>query len=99
LWALMFILLVSLRALARAVAGAVRTPERCLVLGGDTDAELLQKQFELGPSIRAIVVGVMPSLVIGTHPKRLTLPEGIGEVLDDEAVDRVIIARPPGALE
>jgi exopolysaccharide biosynthesis polyprenyl glycosylphosphotransferase len=99
LWALMFILLVSLRALARALAGVARSPERCLVLGGATDAELLQKQFELGPSIRAIVVGVMPSLVIGKHPNRLKLPDGIGEVISEEEVDRVIIARPPGALE
>jgi exopolysaccharide biosynthesis polyprenyl glycosylphosphotransferase len=77
----------------------MQTPERCLVLGDGADAELLQKQFELGPSIRAIVVGVMPSLVIAKHPNRLKLPDGIGEVLNEEEVDRVIIARPPGALE
>jgi exopolysaccharide biosynthesis polyprenyl glycosylphosphotransferase len=99
LWLVTFVLLVSLRAVARALASAAATPERCLVLGGTADADLLRKQFELGPSIRADVVGVMPSLVGSPRPGRLRLPDGIGEVLVEEDVHRVIIARPPGALE
>jgi exopolysaccharide biosynthesis polyprenyl glycosylphosphotransferase len=97
LWALMFVGLVSLRALARALAGVTAAPQRCLVLGRRSDAELLRQQFGLGSAVRAIVVGVMPALMSADH--RLQLPPGIGEVLEERGVDRVIIARPPGALE
>jgi exopolysaccharide biosynthesis polyprenyl glycosylphosphotransferase len=99
LWALTFVLVVALRAGARAVATASQPPERCLVLGDSADAELLTSQIELSPSVRAEVVGVLPALTTEGEGSGLKLPPQVGRALAEHQVDRVVISRPPGALE
>src|SRR5436190_20669632 len=116
MWGLLFASLVSLRALARAVGGAITPPERCLVLGDRADADLLEAQFELAPFVRARVVGFVPVPAAGDLVAEangngvggvgsngtgggVRLPPRMGQILVEEEIDRVIIARPPGALE
>src|SRR5436190_4372485 len=70
MWGLLFASLVSLRALARAVGGAITPPERCLVLGDRADADLLEGQFELAPFVRARVVGFVPLRRATSSPRR-----------------------------
>jgi exopolysaccharide biosynthesis polyprenyl glycosylphosphotransferase len=99
LWAVLFVFLVGLRASARAITTAKQAPERCLVLGSPEDAELIANQIEISPSVRAEIVGVLPPLTGGRTGDRVELPARLGEVLVADRVDRVILARPPGALE
>lgn len=99
LWSLTGVLLVSLRAVARALSTGAQPPERCLVLGRAEDADLLREQIAIAPSVHATIVDVLPPLTFPGEAERVTLPARIGEILVSERVDRVIVARPPGALE
>ncbi len=96
LWVLLVFLLASLRGLARALSGRVQAPERCLVLGDDADGDFLRNQFELNSSIRAFVVGVLPAPALEAGPDSSELPAELPQLLLENAVDRVIIARPQG---
>lgn len=98
LWAILLTLLASLRALVRATVPAVLPPERCLLIGEESDAEMLRTHLKLARSVRAEVVGLAP-LSSADSRDHLRLPPQIDRIVVDWAVDRVIVARPPGALE
>ena len=97
LWIALGLSLVTFRSAARGLTAAAQPDERCLVIGEPADAELLERQFALAGSVRAEVIGSIPSGV-GTGG-RIELPDDIGRTIITLGVDRVVIATPRGALE
>ena len=98
LWGVLTVMLLSLRTVARGLAALAQPPERCLVVGDPADAQFLREQIELSPAIRAVLVRTVTPLRNGSDVPQL-LPDNIGDILLEERIDRVIVARPPGALE
>jgi exopolysaccharide biosynthesis polyprenyl glycosylphosphotransferase len=96
LWAFLGLFLVAFRSAARGLTAAAQPDERCLVIGDHADAELLKRQIALAPSVRAEVLGSIPS---AGATGRIELPHDIGETIITLGIDRVVISRPRGALE
>jgi exopolysaccharide biosynthesis polyprenyl glycosylphosphotransferase len=96
LWALLALFLVSFRSAARGLTAAAQPDERCLVIGDPADAQVLERQIALSGSVRAEVIGSIGGI---GEEGRIELPEDLGETIIGLEVDRVVIARPRGALE
>jgi exopolysaccharide biosynthesis polyprenyl glycosylphosphotransferase len=94
-WALLFASMLATRALARYVARAVSVEERCLVLGDSETAGWIARRFDEMPGLKARVVGRVP--LEPELPSSNGLPvlgdvATLGSVLDEERVERAIIA-------
>jgi exopolysaccharide biosynthesis polyprenyl glycosylphosphotransferase len=112
LWVLLLGSMILSRAIVRRIVVAVSEPERCLVLGSAQDCEDLERTFDRGHSINAVMVGRVP---LGEEPPAngnggngngghgAAKPLGaFGELTDlliSERVDRVIIAAPGSPTE
>ena len=59
-WALLFACMVTTRALARRVAGALSGEERCVVLGDPDAADRITRRFDEVPGLKACVVAQVP---------------------------------------
>ncbi|MGZ5320623.1 MAG: sugar transferase [Solirubrobacterales bacterium] len=59
-WALFFASMVTTRALARKLAGALSGEERCLVLGDAATADWIARRFDEAPGLKARVVARAP---------------------------------------
>jgi exopolysaccharide biosynthesis polyprenyl glycosylphosphotransferase len=100
LWLLLFVLMLTGRALARLVVCRLTRPESCLVLGDAETAAALRRKFEVSFSLNATVVGRVPLTVEGRRFARRVGREvpvlGQFETLDEtlvlHGIDRVIIA-------
>jgi len=99
-WILLFVAMVVLRALARAIVTRVTSVERCLLIGAPEVAELLQHQFELTHAVRARIVGVVPPMG-GSNGNGADgkLPAELGPTLAEREVDRVIVGTEPGGQD
>jgi exopolysaccharide biosynthesis polyprenyl glycosylphosphotransferase len=98
LWGTLFIALMVCRVAARALVHRVTAPERCLVVGDRASAEWLQHKFDAAHSVRGTIIGHVP--LRGRSRSTHELPvlgdvEGIGMVLAQHEVDRVVMA--PGS--
>src|SRR5690349_6098600 len=60
LWLLLFVCLMSFRALARAAIHRLASPERVLVIGGASAARKLEEKFERSFTVNAVIVGRVP---------------------------------------
>ncbi len=59
-WALLFVSMITIRALARNVARRVSGEERCLILGDAETAEWITRRFREAPGLKARVIGRAP---------------------------------------
>jgi exopolysaccharide biosynthesis polyprenyl glycosylphosphotransferase len=102
-WALLFVLLVCFRAIARWGGARLAPVERCLLVGDPSRAEELREKFAVSRhSVKAELVGFLPSR---THTNGDTdhagvLPE-LGSILaaDQTEIDRVILTTGPGGAD
>lgn len=99
-WALLFVLMIGGRALARYCAGRLTPVERCLLVGDPKVAEELRGKLAVGQLVNAELVGVVPpnGHPNGASPGSELLPE-LGPTLLSKEVDRVIIAADPDGVD
>ena len=92
-WALLFVLLLCLRALARTLAGRLAPVERCLLVGDESAAEYVKEKLRISPAVKAELVGVVPRADSADGASgRVELPHELGPVLVEHGIDRVILA-------
>ncbi len=95
LWVLLFVLLLSARALARQVVRSFSPPERCLVVGDAESAERLAHRLNVASGLKATIVGLLP--VGGDQvPPLSNVPvlgdlEDLGWVVERHRVHRVVL--------
>ena len=100
---LSFLLLTGCRIIGRAVATALSSPERCIVVGDAENAAHIANKLDMSPGVKASVVG---RVALHTedepgpgHPLcadgSLRDPEDLARVIIQHRVERVIIA--PGS--
>ncbi len=99
LWALLFASLTMTRIAVRWFLARSGRTERCLVLGDASAASRLSRSFELTGSVRAEVVGRLPLEQRGSDPDSSAALAPIEEVLNQERIDRVVIASRRGDSE
>jgi lipopolysaccharide/colanic/teichoic acid biosynthesis glycosyltransferase len=92
LWGLLFLSLVSARIGLRWLLARFGRVERCLVLGDAAAASRLSRSFAVTGSVRAEVVGRLPLEHRDAEPEGGPALEPIEEVLEQEQIDRVVIA-------
>ena len=87
-WGTLFLLLISLRSLARSVANAFAPVERCLFIGDPRSAAHLRSKLELSPAVKARLVGVVEPLTSreGDH-----VPPDLGPIVSGREIERVIL--------
>jgi exopolysaccharide biosynthesis polyprenyl glycosylphosphotransferase len=103
LWGLLLVFMLLARAVARMVARARGSAERCLVIGDQLSAERLGRKLESTVSSNAVVVGrVALETDWGAAPRptdqdvpTLGQTDELGLILAEHRIDRAIIA--PGA--
>ena len=104
LWALLFVLTLTFRAVARRVANRIAPPERCLLIGGHASAKALENAIaESGAA--AELIGRVDLATNGNGnghgnghgPAGPLTREAIVEVVALHDIDRVIVA--PGQIE
>ena len=91
-WIVLFVLLVCLRTLARMVARGYSPVERCLLLGESSEAHYLAEKLSLTPTTKAELVGSMPLSATTGDLDEPGLHEGLGPILSEHEIDRVIVA-------
>jgi exopolysaccharide biosynthesis polyprenyl glycosylphosphotransferase len=96
-WALLFVLLVCLRSLARWIATRMLPPERCLLVGDPVRAAAFREKLSLTPSIRAELVGFVPTQVGSAEDAggESAAFADLEPLLVSKSIDRVVLA-PPG---
>jgi len=101
-WLILFMLMVSLRALARLLASRIAPPERCLLVGDPKAAEKLREKLALTHSASAELVGVVSTEGsrtttngAGNHASRTDIDPKLGPILATQDIDRVIITTGP----
>jgi exopolysaccharide biosynthesis polyprenyl glycosylphosphotransferase len=100
IWALLLLLLVIGRSLARFLARRVTPPERCLVLGDYEAAELFRSKLQLNASVGARFVGWVPLEIEpggGGSPPAPLIPPELPRLLVAHEIDRVVVA--PGRVD
>ena len=95
LWILLFVLLLSARALARRVVRSLSPPERCLVVGDAESAERIAQRLSAASGVNATIVGLLP---VGGEPVPpvsqvpvLGDLEDLGWVVEKHRVHRVVL--------
>jgi lipopolysaccharide/colanic/teichoic acid biosynthesis glycosyltransferase len=99
LWGLLFLSLTMTRVAVRWYLAHGGRTERCLVLGDASAASRLSRSFEVTGSVRAEVVGRLPLEQRGSDPDSSAALAPIEEVLNQERIDRVVIASRRGDSE
>ena len=94
MWLSLFLLLVCLRAFARATASRLTPVERCLLVGDASTATYLQAKLMISPTVTAELVGVVPP-VIGLPEDPPEPPPDLGAIVDEHGIERVILAAGP----
>jgi exopolysaccharide biosynthesis polyprenyl glycosylphosphotransferase len=97
MWGSLFVAFLVARTAARRIARMFTPPERCLVVGSITTAEMLRRKFALDASTDATIVGCLP---LGGSGDREPLV-ALAPTVDELDVHRVIVAPQqddPGAL-
>jgi len=94
LWVLIVLLTLGGRASARAIAGAVTHPERCLVVGDPAAMRTISRKLEEAQGVHATLVASLPYAFEREHAAELRVLEHTVRELD---VDRVILA--PGTAD
>jgi exopolysaccharide biosynthesis polyprenyl glycosylphosphotransferase len=96
LWALLFGAMLLSRAVARRIARALAVEERCLLLGGQAAAEAVGRKLAESPSVNARVVARLSLGDSGRIRNDGSAPDAwraaLPEIVEREAIDRVIIA-------
>jgi exopolysaccharide biosynthesis polyprenyl glycosylphosphotransferase len=98
MWALLFVLLLALRSLARWTARRVVPTERCLFVGDTQSAEHFRDKLAASPSVKAELVGWIPADRGGTDARgngRVPLPERVRALVAERDVHRVVLG--PGS--
>ncbi|HEY8001672.1 MAG TPA: sugar transferase [Solirubrobacterales bacterium] len=90
-WILLFVLLICLRTLARTLARGIVPAERCLLLGDPEEARYLGEKLILSPATKAALVGSFALSEAAGETDGAGLHPGLGPVLEEHAIDRVII--------
>jgi exopolysaccharide biosynthesis polyprenyl glycosylphosphotransferase len=98
-WGILVLLLVVLRAMARAVARTSSAPERCLFVGDATSAEEFREKLATSQSVSADLVGWIPVTNVDDTDGRLPLLERIRMLSADREVERVVLGPGPGDSE
>jgi exopolysaccharide biosynthesis polyprenyl glycosylphosphotransferase len=91
-WVLVFVLMICFRALARMLAGGVTTPERCVLVGDPGRAEELRRRLSLTPSVRAELVGIVPTGTPNGGATDAELHPDLGPMLASQEIDRVVLS-------
>ena len=111
LWPLLFLLLVVGRGASRRIARRLTQPERCLVIGNAAAAESLKRSLGRGSAVNAEIIGRVPLQYGRRHgedPPGEALPssvpflgdlDGLGDILRENRVDRVLIVPGAGATD
>jgi exopolysaccharide biosynthesis polyprenyl glycosylphosphotransferase len=86
LWLLALAMLLLGRALARAVVGAVASPERCLLIGDEGATSTVRGKLTTA-RVNAEVVHTMPFV-----PRQLIDPRGFSRMIEELNIHRVVIA-------
>jgi len=90
-WVALFLLLVCLRALARAAAGSFVPVERCLLVGHATEADYVREKLMLSPAVKAELIGIVePVETVGDGPPQP--PSDLGATVEAHDIERVILA-------
>jgi exopolysaccharide biosynthesis polyprenyl glycosylphosphotransferase len=100
MWAMMLVLLVVGRSLARYLASHLTPAERCLLLGDADAAEAFRRKIAIGGTVRAQIVGWLPAEVSangGEAPATLAIPAGLESALTEHDVHRIVLA--PGRVD
>lgn len=97
-WTALFVLTICLRAYARAVATKIAPVERCLLVGDASTADDLREKLALSSAVKADLVGVVPPSAQGEGGVPLP-PADLESIVDEHAIERVILANAPGAGE
>lgn len=95
-WALLFVLLVCLRSLARWVTTRLLPPERCLLLGDPRRASAFREKLGLTISARAELIGYVPATA-GPNPGadgKAAAFADLEPLLVSKSIDRVVLAPP-----
>ena len=95
LWGLLFLSMLLLRGLARALAGALVDEERCLILGNADAAHWLATKLDRCDGARVEVVGRVPLSFDDTSVNELPLLghfDALEHLLAEHNVDRALIA-------
>jgi exopolysaccharide biosynthesis polyprenyl glycosylphosphotransferase len=95
LWVLLFGFMLLARSGARTVARTLAPEERCLVLGGSSDADVVRRKLGQAQGVKARVVGRVPlgqALEGGGEVPLLGESDALETVLREWEIDRVIIA-------
>jgi exopolysaccharide biosynthesis polyprenyl glycosylphosphotransferase len=98
LWTSLFVLLLLLRSVARALSRRMTEPERCVVIGDDTSCDWLQLKFGRRRSLHAAVVArIVPSeRDLQTSPTLVDI-DGLQQLVAPLKIDRIIIT--PGRAD
>ena len=95
LWALLFVLMVLSRALARRVAASMVRPERCVILGNTDAARWLESKLARCAGAKVDVVGRIPLVVDDREDGAVPVlgpVESLERLLDHHRVERALIA-------
>ncbi len=99
MWALMLILFVVGRSLARALARAATPAERCLLLGDEEAADDFRSKLSIGGAVKVEMVGWLPTEPAGNgdgSAPALNIPPALDAVITGAEVHRVVLA--PGRV-
>jgi exopolysaccharide biosynthesis polyprenyl glycosylphosphotransferase len=100
MWALLFLLLIIMRSLARYLATRLTQPERCLLIGDSQAAEALQRKLAIGGAVSAKIVTRIPVTWGKVDSDGVAVPilhEKVERILTEQQIHRVILA--PGRVE
>ena len=94
IWAVLFVAIVSLRALGRSAARRLAPVERCALIGSPATAEYLREKLSLSHAVKAELVAWIPAdnTKNGDRTNGRGFPDELGAMLDARNVDRVILA-------
>ncbi|MGH2950966.1 MAG: sugar transferase [Solirubrobacterales bacterium] len=91
-WIALFLLLLCLRALSRALAARVAPNERCLLVGDERAAAYLREKLAISPAVKAELVGVVALQPQNGDSPHDGLSNELGPMLVEHGIDRVIMA-------
>ena len=92
IWLALPLLLIALRSLARKLTARRVPGERCLLIGEEATAQYVADKLAVGAAVHAELVAVLPISASVEDSLEDGLPAALGPVLEEEEIDRVIIA-------
>ncbi len=98
-WAVLFVGLIGFRALARFLALRSTPIERCLFVGDEASAEEFREKLATSHSVRAELVGWLPTGPEPTPEEEAILPERVRNLIAQRDVHRVVLGPGAGARD